>query len=76
MSDVITLLYIIAFALFIYGLMGLTGPRTAVRGNWIAATGMGVAIIATLLTPHMSNWLLIILGVVLGTLVGVPVPAR
>jgi len=72
MSDVITLLYIIAFALFIYGLMGLTGPRTAVRGNWIAATGMGVAIIATLLTPHMNNWLLIILGVVLGTLVGIP----
>ncbi|HYS36006.1 MAG TPA: NAD(P)(+) transhydrogenase (Re/Si-specific) subunit beta [Pseudonocardiaceae bacterium] len=72
MSNVITLLYIIAFALFIYGLMGLTGPRTAVRGNWIAATGMGVAIIATLLTPHMSNWLLIILGVVLGTLVGIP----
>ncbi|HEX9337748.1 MAG TPA: NAD(P)(+) transhydrogenase (Re/Si-specific) subunit beta, partial [Pseudonocardiaceae bacterium] len=72
MSDVITLLYIVAFALFIYGLMGLTGPRTAVRGNWIAATGMGVAIIATLLTPHMSNWLLIILGVALGTVVGVP----
>ncbi|HEY3611671.1 MAG TPA: NAD(P)(+) transhydrogenase (Re/Si-specific) subunit beta [Pseudonocardiaceae bacterium] len=72
MSNVITLLYIIAFALFIYGLMGLTGPRTAVRGNWIAATGMGVAIIATLLTPHLSNWLLIILGVALGTLVGIP----
>jgi NAD(P) transhydrogenase subunit beta len=72
MSNFITLLYIVAFALFIYGLMGLTGPRTAVRGNWIAATGMGVAIIATLLTPHMSNWLLIILGVVLGTLVGIP----
>jgi NAD(P) transhydrogenase subunit beta len=72
MSNVITLLYIIAFALFIYGLMGLTGPRTAVRGNWIAATGMGVAIIATLLTPHMSNWLLIVLGVLLGTLVGIP----
>ena len=34
-------LYIIAFALFIYGLMGLTGPKTAVRGNWIAAAGMG-----------------------------------
>jgi NAD(P) transhydrogenase subunit beta len=28
-------LYIVAFALFIYGLMGLTGPHTAVRGNKI-----------------------------------------
>ncbi len=25
-------LYIIAFGLFIYGLSGLTGPKTAVRG--------------------------------------------
>jgi len=25
--------YIVAFSLFIYGLSGLTGPRTAVRGN-------------------------------------------
>ena len=33
-------LYVISFALFIYGLMGLTGPKTAVRGNLIAAVGM------------------------------------
>ena len=26
-------LYIVAFALFIYGMSGLTGPRTAVRGS-------------------------------------------
>ena len=43
------MLYIIAFALFIYGLMGLTGPKTAVRGNWIAAVGMAIAVVATLL---------------------------
>ena len=72
MSDFIAILYIIAFALFIYGLMGLTGPRTAVRGNWIAATGMGIAVVATLLTPGMGNWLLIILGVGIGVAVGVP----
>ena len=42
-------LYIVAFALFIYGLSGLTGPRTAVRGNRIAAVGMAIAVVATLL---------------------------
>ncbi|PPK69176.1 NAD(P)(+) transhydrogenase (Re/Si-specific) subunit beta [Actinokineospora auranticolor] len=68
----IQLLYIVAFALFIYGLMGLTGPRTAVRGNWIAAAGMGVAVVATLLTPGLGNWWLILLGVAIGTAVGVP----
>ncbi|MGH3985300.1 MAG: NAD(P)(+) transhydrogenase (Re/Si-specific) subunit beta, partial [Pseudonocardiaceae bacterium] len=72
MTTLVLVLYIIAFALFIYGLMGLTGPRTAVRGNLIAAVGMGIAVVATLLLPGVSNWVLIVLGVVIGTLLGVP----
>jgi len=72
MTELISVLYIIAFAMFIYGLMGLTGPRTAVRGNLIAGVGMAIAIVATLLTPGTSNWLLIALGLVLGTVIGVP----
>ena len=67
--------YIVAFALFIYGMSGLTGPRTAVRGNMIAAVGMAIAVVATLLTPHVLSgsapWL-IALGLVIGTAVGVP----
>jgi H+-translocating NAD(P) transhydrogenase subunit beta len=69
----IRVLYIIAFGLFIYGLSGLTGPQTAVRGNQIAAVGMAIAVIATLLLPELgSNWVLIVVGVAIGTLVGVP----
>jgi H+-translocating NAD(P) transhydrogenase subunit beta len=75
-SDVVALLYIVAFALFIYGLMGLTGPRTSVRGNRIAAVGMAVAVLATLLIPGMGNWGLIALGVAIGTAVGVPAARR
>ncbi|MDX6727058.1 MAG: H+-translocating transhydrogenase subunit beta [Baekduia sp.] len=69
-------LYIVSFGLFIYGLSGLTGPKTAVRGNRIAAVGMGVAVIATLLVPHLHNVGLIILGIALGTSVGVPAARR
>ncbi len=72
MTPLVQILYLIAFALFIYGLMGLTGPRTAVRGNLIAAAGMGIAVVATLLIPGMSNWWLIALGVAIGTVLGVP----
>ncbi|MGH3901505.1 MAG: NAD(P)(+) transhydrogenase (Re/Si-specific) subunit beta [Pseudonocardiaceae bacterium] len=72
MTTVVLVLYIVAFGLFIYGLMGLTGPRTAVRGNLIAAAGMGIAVVATVLIPGVSNWVLIVLGVVIGTLLGVP----
>jgi H+-translocating NAD(P) transhydrogenase subunit beta len=79
-SNFIDALYIVAFSLFIYGMSGLTGPRTAVRGNKLAAVGMAIAVIATLLTPHVLSggstpWL-IALGLVIGTAVGAPAARR
>jgi proton-translocating NAD(P)+ transhydrogenase subunit beta len=71
-DDFIYVLYIVAFALFIQGLRGLAGPTTAVRGNRIAAVGMAIAVIATLLYPSEGNWGLIALGIALGVAVGVP----
>jgi NAD(P) transhydrogenase subunit beta len=75
-TSFIDAMYIVAFSLFIYGMSGLTGPRTAVRGNKIAAGGMVVAVVATLLTKGVFDgsstpWL-IALGLVLGTAIGVP----
>ncbi|PBC36350.1 NAD(P) transhydrogenase subunit beta [Rhodococcus sp. ACS1] len=72
-------LYIVAFAMFIYGLMGLTGPKTAVRGNQIAAVGMVVAVVATLISirdAQMGNWILIASGLVIGVCLGVPPALR
>ena len=75
-ANFIDSLYILAFALFIYGMSGLTGPRTAVTGNQIAAGGMVIAVVATLLQKGVwsgsSTPFLIILGLVLGTAVGLP----
>jgi NAD(P) transhydrogenase subunit beta len=71
-TDLIQLLYIIAFAMFITGLHMLRGPRTAVRGNQIAAVGMAIAVVATLLYPGVGDWLLIAIGVIVGTAIGVP----
>ena len=53
--NIINGLYIVAFALFIFGLHNLTGPRSAVRGNQIAAAGMAIAVVATLLRPHIFH---------------------
>ncbi|MGO9253297.1 MAG: NAD(P)(+) transhydrogenase (Re/Si-specific) subunit beta [Mycobacterium sp.] len=76
MNYLVNVLYIISFALFIYGLMGLTGPKTAVRGNLIAAVGMAIAVAATLVKiRHTDQWVLIIAGLVVGVVLGVP-PAR
>ncbi len=75
-ASFLDVLYIIAFGLFIQGLRGLSGPTTAVRGNRIAAVGMGIAVVATLLNQNEGNWALIVIGVALGTAVGVPAARR
>src|SRR5689334_13774698 len=75
MTTVVPLLYIVAFALFILGLSGLTGPRTAVRGNKVAGAGMLVAVLATLLQVR-HNWTLIVVGLVVGAALGVPSAQR
>jgi len=71
-SELIAVLYIVAFSLFIYGLSGLTGPRTAVRGNRIAAVGMAIALLATFLIDGMGNWVLIFIALIIGTIIGIP----
>jgi len=74
--DFIDACYIVAFGLMIYGMMGLTGPRTAGRGHQTAAGGKAVAVGATLLRHgefHGSGtWALILVGLLIGTAVGVP----
>ena len=48
-GDLSTLLYVLAFSLFIVGIKQGTSPTTAKRGNLIAAVGMAVAVVTTLL---------------------------
>ena len=64
--------HIIAFSLFIVGLMFLTSPRTARQGNMVAAVGMAIAVADTLLRHGIHKWGLIVLGLAIGTAVGVP----
>jgi NAD(P) transhydrogenase subunit beta len=75
-QEFIDSLYILAVILFIVGLRGLAGPQSAVRGNKVAAVGMLVAFVATLLqagvVPDGQTAILIAIGVVIGTVVGVP----
>uniref|UniRef100_UPI000AD7E024 NAD(P)(+) transhydrogenase (Re/Si-specific) subunit beta n=1 Tax=Nocardia miyunensis TaxID=282684 RepID=UPI000AD7E024 len=78
MDNLVDILYVVAFAMFIYGLMGLTGPRTAVRGNQIAAVGMAIAVIATLISVRHAggaDWVVIVVGLIVGVALGIP-PAR
>ncbi|MCZ4558120.1 NAD(P)(+) transhydrogenase (Re/Si-specific) subunit beta [Rhodococcus maanshanensis] len=77
MGYLVTILYIVAFSMFIYGLSGLTGPKTAVRGNYIAAVGMLIAVVAVLIDIRdTDNWALIAGGLLVGVVLGVPPALR
>ncbi len=74
-SALINLTYLTASVLFILGIKGLTHPRTAVRGNLYGATGMLLAVVATLASREvfgagMQGIGVILAGVVIGGGIG------
>src|SRR5918995_1891591 len=75
-GDLATALYIVSFALFIFGVRRGTHPTTAKQGNLIAAVGMAIAVVTTLLLDGLGNWGLIVAGLAIGTAVGVVASIR
>jgi NAD(P) transhydrogenase subunit beta len=75
-NDLFALAYLVATILFIFGLKGLSHPKTALRGNTLSMVGMGLAIIVTLLRPDVQNYWLIFGGLAAGAVVGIPTAMR
>ncbi|QDU38378.1 NAD(P) transhydrogenase subunit beta [Maioricimonas rarisocia] len=66
----IDLAYLVAAVLFIFGLKGLTRPRTAVRGNLTGACAMLLAVIVTLFDQQVLTFGTILTGIVIGGAIG------
>ncbi len=64
------LAYLACAAAFIIGLKRLSSPRTAVRGNQLAAVAMGVVIVVTLVDSGSHNLAWILGGMVIGGAIG------
>ena len=69
--DWINLAYLVAAISFILGLKRMGSPATAVSGNQMAAIGMLVAVIATLFDHDIVNYRIALLGMAVGTVIGV-----
>jgi NAD(P) transhydrogenase subunit beta len=69
----IQLSYLVAASLFILGLKKLGSPATARKGNFVAAVGMLLAIIATMLDQQVLNYEMILVGLAIGSVIGVVV---
>jgi NAD(P) transhydrogenase subunit beta len=69
-DDAIRLAYLVAAVFFILGLKFLSTPRTARRGNVVAAVGMLVAIVATLVDERVVSYGWIAVGMAIGAAIG------
>jgi NAD(P) transhydrogenase subunit beta len=67
----INVTYLVAAALLILGIKRLSSPATARSGNVIAAAGMLIALVFTLLDSDIDSYWLIAAGVAVGTVAGV-----
>jgi H+-translocating NAD(P) transhydrogenase subunit beta len=71
-TSIIQIIYLIASALFILSLKWMSSPATARRGLFAGEIGMVLAIAGTLLHKGILRYEWIAVGLVLGTIVGVP----
>jgi NAD(P) transhydrogenase subunit beta len=62
--------YILSAALFILGLKGLSSPRHARRGMFLAELGMLMAVVGTLFHHDIVSYRWISLGIAIGAVVG------
>ncbi|MCP3976801.1 MAG: NAD(P)(+) transhydrogenase (Re/Si-specific) subunit beta [bacterium] len=72
----VEILYLAAAVLFILGLKMLGSPRTARRGNTLAASGMLLAIVVTMVDAEILSWGAIIAGLIVGAAIGAVLALR
>jgi|SRR5579864_225897 len=72
LDTAVSLVYILAAALFILALKWLNAPATARHGVVAGEIGMLLAIVGTLLRTHVVSYQWIIVAVVMGSVIGAP----
>jgi H+-translocating NAD(P) transhydrogenase subunit beta len=72
----VNLAYVAAAVLFVLGMRDLSSPRTARRGNWVAALGMVVAVVFTLTLKDVDRYLFVLSAIAVGVAIGIPLARR
>ena len=65
-----TAAYVVAAVLFILALGGLSGQESAKRAVWYGIVGMALAVLATLIGPGSGLWLLTLILIAAGGVIG------
>ena len=69
-EGLINMAYIGATVLFILALSGLSNQETARRGNLYGMLGMGIALFATIFGVVQDNYVIMLLGLIIGGGIG------
>ena len=64
--------YLVAAGLFVFSLRWMSHPKTARRGVGAGVAGMTLAVFGTALHPEIISYFWIMIGVIVGTVIGVP----
>ena len=68
--EYINIAYVVSAICFIMGIKMLSHPKTARRGNIVAAMGMLIAIVSTLFGADVLDFKLIAIGMIIGAIIG------
>lgn len=71
-----TAAYVVAAVLFIFSLGGLSGQESAKRAVWYGIVGMALAVVATLIGPGAGLWLLSLVLIAAGAVIGMQLAQR
>ncbi len=70
------LAYLVSGVFFILTLRGLSSPETARRGNTFGIVGMTIAILTTLISPEVTAYVWIVVGILVGGTAGTIIAKR
>ena len=76
MTGLLAMAYLLAGVFFILALSGLSSQETARRGNIYGVTGMVIAILATVASPAVSSYVLLLPAMVIGAGIGLSLAKR
>ncbi|MBI4793937.1 MAG: NAD(P)(+) transhydrogenase (Re/Si-specific) subunit beta, partial [Deltaproteobacteria bacterium] len=75
-TNAINFIYLLSIVLFMLGIKYPSSPATARRGNEISMVGMATAMAATLASPSITSFPLIIIGIAAGSAIGAVTAVR
>ncbi|MDF1733952.1 MAG: NAD(P)(+) transhydrogenase (Re/Si-specific) subunit beta [Minwuia sp.] len=75
-ANLTAIAYLVSGILFIMALRGLSSPVSSRRGNVLGMIGMAIAVLTTIVSPAVTNYVWIIVALIIGGTIGTVIARR